>query len=133
MRSFFIRVLLDKKYALPYRVLDALVAHFLRFSDESRALPVVWHQSLLTFVQRYKQELAAADKERLRALAGTQRHYRMTPELLRELAAGQSRGEAASVEPALGVVLARTGGKARVHGRDGETFFEMPAIELMQG
>lgn len=91
LRSFFIRVLLDKKYALPYRVLDALVAHFLRFADESRALPVVWHQSLLTFVQRYKRELAAADKERLRGLAGAQRHYLMTPEVLRELAEGQSR------------------------------------------
>jgi len=90
-RSFFIRVLLDKKYALPYRVLDALVTHFLRFAGESRALPVVWHQSLLTFVQRYKRELAAADKERLRGLAGAQRHYLLTPEVLRELAEGQSR------------------------------------------
>jgi essential nuclear protein 1 len=25
--SFFMRVLLDKKYALPYRVVDALVSH----------------------------------------------------------------------------------------------------------
>jgi cobalamin biosynthesis Co2+ chelatase CbiK len=28
--SLFIRVLCDKKYALPHRVLDALVAHFVR-------------------------------------------------------------------------------------------------------
>ena len=84
-------MLLDKKYALPYRVLDALVAHFLRFAGESRQLPVVWHQSLLTFVQRYKRELAAADKERLRSLVGGQRHYLMTPEVLRELSDGQSR------------------------------------------
>ena len=50
--SFFLRVLLDKKYALPFRVVDALVDHFLRFRKESRQLPVVWHQSLLCFVQR---------------------------------------------------------------------------------
>lgn len=50
--SFFIRVLLDKKYALPYRVIDALVDHFVRFRDEERVLPVVWHQCLLCFVQR---------------------------------------------------------------------------------
>jgi essential nuclear protein 1 len=29
--SVFLRVLLDKKYALPYRVVDALVFHFLRY------------------------------------------------------------------------------------------------------
>jgi len=29
--SVFIRVLLDKKYALPYRVIDSLVFHFLRY------------------------------------------------------------------------------------------------------
>ena len=28
--SIFIRTLLDKKYALPYRVIDSLVHHFLR-------------------------------------------------------------------------------------------------------
>lgn len=50
--SFFIRVLLDKKYALPYRVVDALVDHFVRFRREERTLPVVWHQALLCFVQR---------------------------------------------------------------------------------
>ena len=29
--SIFLRTLLDKKYALPYRVVDALVHHFLRY------------------------------------------------------------------------------------------------------
>lgn len=52
VNSFFIRVLLDKKYALPYRVVDALVDHFVSFRKEERQLPVVWHQSLLTFVTR---------------------------------------------------------------------------------
>ena len=32
---------------------DALVDHFVRFQQEERTLPVVWHQSLLVFVQRY--------------------------------------------------------------------------------
>lgn len=32
--------------------IDALVDHFLRFQTEERTLPVVWHQSLLVFVQR---------------------------------------------------------------------------------
>ena len=29
--SIFMRVLLDKKYALPYRVVDAVVHHFIRY------------------------------------------------------------------------------------------------------
>jgi essential nuclear protein 1 len=91
--SFFLRVLLDKKYALPFRVIDALVDHFLRFRQETRALPVVWHQSLLCFVQRYKNEIRAEDKTRLRKLADTQHHYQISPEAKRELSQGRSRGE----------------------------------------
>lgn len=51
--SLFIRVLLDKKYALPYKVVDALVFHFIRFKRDPRIMPVLWHQSFLVFVQRY--------------------------------------------------------------------------------
>lgn len=56
--SLFIRILLDKKYALPYKVVDALVFHFIRLANAplSRTgedkLPVLWHQSMLVFVQR---------------------------------------------------------------------------------
>lgn len=42
--SIFFRVLLDKKYSLPYKVIDAVVDHFLRFVDDDRLLPVLWHQ-----------------------------------------------------------------------------------------
>ena len=91
--SFFLRVLLDKKYALPFRVIDALVDHFLRFRQETRALPVVWHQSLLCFVQRYKHEIRAEDKASLRKLVDVQHHYQIGPEVKRELAQGRSRGE----------------------------------------
>lgn len=51
--SYFIKLLLEKKYALPYRVIDALVAHFMRFMNETRVMPVIWHQSLLAFVERW--------------------------------------------------------------------------------
>jgi essential nuclear protein 1 len=51
--SLFIRILLDKKYALPYKVVDSLVGHFVGFKDDIRELPVLWHQSLLVFVQRF--------------------------------------------------------------------------------
>lgn len=83
--SFFIKTLVEKKYALPHRVIDALVDHFASFSDDERRLPVVWHQSLLSFVQRYRHEMRADDKERLRSLCKHQRHYLISPEVLREL------------------------------------------------
>lgn len=50
--SAFIRILLDKKYALPYKVVDALVFHFIRFKRDKRQMPVLWHQSFLVFAQR---------------------------------------------------------------------------------
>lgn len=35
--SLFIRILLDKKYALPYKVIDSLVGHFLSFRSISKS------------------------------------------------------------------------------------------------
>lgn len=40
--SVFVKILLNKKYALPRRVIDALVDHFGSFETESRTLPVRW-------------------------------------------------------------------------------------------
>jgi essential nuclear protein 1 len=35
--SIFLRVFFDKKYAMPYRVIDAVVFHFLRSGQENGA------------------------------------------------------------------------------------------------
>ncbi|XP_059661351.1 bystin [Cornus florida] len=91
--SFFIKLLIEKKYALPYRVLDAMVAHFMKFLEDSRTMPVIWHQSLLAFVQRYKNELTKEDKINLNTLVDTQRHKLVTPEICRELNSSRNRGE----------------------------------------
>ncbi|XP_042517618.1 bystin [Macadamia integrifolia] len=91
--SYFLKLFLEKKYALPYRVLDAVVAHFMRFLYETRIMPVIWHQSLLAFVQRYKNELTKEDKDNLDGLLQHQKHYLVTPEIRRELASGRNRGE----------------------------------------
>ncbi len=89
--SIFIRTLLDKKYALPYRVTDAVVFHFLRFQSESRLLPVLWHQSLLTFVQRYKEDMSVEQKEALLELVRRKSHHTMTPEIRREIVNSKCR------------------------------------------
>jgi hypothetical protein len=38
-------------------VIDSIVKHFVGFSNDKRALPVLWHQSLLVFAQRYKHDI----------------------------------------------------------------------------
>ncbi|KAJ8258822.1 hypothetical protein COCON_G00178340 [Conger conger] len=91
--SIFLRLLLDKKYALPFRVLDGLVAHFLRFRTEKRALPVLWHQSLLTLAQRYKADLASEQKSALLELIKIQTHPQISPEVRRELVNSESRDQ----------------------------------------
>ncbi|KAH6757686.1 bystin-like protein [Perilla frutescens var. hirtella] len=93
LSSYFIKVLIEKKYALPYRVLDALVAHFMKFYDDSRVMHVIWHQTLLAFAQRYKNELTKEDKADLNTLVERQRHALITPEILRELNNSRNRGE----------------------------------------
>nr|XP_020463420.1 bystin [Monopterus albus] len=89
--SIFLRLLLDKKYALPFRVLDALVAHFLAFRNEKRVLPVLWHQSLLTLAQRYKADLASEQKTALLELLKIQTHPQISTEIRRELQNSESR------------------------------------------
>lgn len=37
-------VLLNKKYSLPYVVIDALVDYFRMFDSDDRELPVLWQQ-----------------------------------------------------------------------------------------
>lgn len=96
--SIFLRIFFDKKYALPYRVVDAAVFHFLRFQRDSRELPVLWHQSLLTFVQRYKGDVSTEQREALLELLKHQSHPSITPEIRRELQHAKCR-DVEGVEP----------------------------------
>lgn len=89
--SIFIRVLLDKKYALPFRVIDAVIFHFLRFQQDPRSLPVLWHQSLLTFVQRYKEDISLEQKEALLELIRLKPHHEISPEVRREIVNSKCR------------------------------------------
>ncbi|XP_074563126.1 bystin-like [Curcuma longa] len=91
--SYFIKLFLDKKYAMPYQVLDSVFAHFMRFLEDTRVMPVIWHQSLLAFVQRYKNELSKEQKDDLHRLLQHQKHHLVTPEIRRELKNSRNRGE----------------------------------------
>lgn len=83
--SIFLRVLLDKKYALPFRVVDAVVFHFLGFRGEKRELPVLWYQCFLTFAQRYKEHVSSEQKHALLEICKIHYHSSITPEIRREL------------------------------------------------
>ncbi|KAL9585557.1 MAG: hypothetical protein Q9212_001451 [Teloschistes hypoglaucus] len=108
--NIFIRTLLEKKYALPYKVIDGLVFHFLRFraisqmestsesnetgglGSNSFKLPVLWHQCLLAFAQRYRNDITEDQREALLDLLAGRGHKDIGPEVRRELLAGRGRG-----------------------------------------
>lgn len=106
--NIFIRVLLEKKYALPYQAIDALVFHFLRFRPVDPVpgqpdteflqqmrdvkLPVLWHQSLLAFAQRYRNDITEDQREALLDLLLVRGHSAIGPEVRRELLEGRGRG-----------------------------------------
>ncbi|EGO01545.1 hypothetical protein SERLA73DRAFT_166090 [Serpula lacrymans var. lacrymans S7.3] len=99
--SLFIRVLIDKKYQLPYKVVDSLVFHFIRLSNtykargrgDSEKLPVLWHQSLLAFCQRYSPDLTPDQKDALLDVIRVNPHAQIGPEVRRELVNSVARGE----------------------------------------
>ncbi|KAG2159056.1 Bystin-domain-containing protein, partial [Suillus bovinus] len=99
--SLFIRVLIDKKYQLPYKVVDALVFHFIRLSNTYKArgrgdtqkLPVLWHQSLLAFCQRYSPDLTPDQKDALLDVIRVNPHPQIGLEVRRELVNSVARGE----------------------------------------
>lgn len=108
--NIFIRTLLEKKYALPYKVVDNLVFHFLRYratdpgsgtgamlgvtgaSKPDLRLPVLWHQCLLAFAQRYRNDITEDQREALLDLLLVRGHRDIGPEVRRELLEGRGRG-----------------------------------------
>ena len=89
--SVFLHILINKKYSLPYRVIDAMFYHFYRFINDRRALPVLWHQCLLAFVQNLKNDLSNEQKESLFELLRVQSHHQISPEIRRELIRSRNR------------------------------------------
>ena len=89
----FVTVILNKGYALPYKVLDLVVDYFVREKKNRRDLPLAWHRCLLTFAQRYKSEIEMEQKEKLKFLMRVHSHAHVTPEIRRELFSARNRGD----------------------------------------
>lgn len=64
-----------------------------RFQLDSREMPVLWHQSMLTFSQRYKADLSSEQKEALLQVISVHKHHTLTPEIRRELLHSSCRDE----------------------------------------
>ncbi|KAK4684095.1 essential nuclear protein 1, partial [Tremellales sp. Uapishka_1] len=98
--SLFIRILLDKKYALPFKVVDSIVFHFIRLANSPRSkdgedkLPVLWHQSMLVFVQRYGSDLTQDQKDALLDVIRSRPHKTISQEIRREILNSVERGAA---------------------------------------
>jgi essential nuclear protein 1 len=90
---FFMKILLLKKYAIPTKVKEALVAYFCKFAQEEKGnpfnnealLPVLWHQTLLVFVQFYKNDLTEEEKDKIRSLVSVRNHHLISEDIYREL------------------------------------------------
>merc|ERR1712046_207019 len=83
--SILLAALINKKYAMPLKVIETLVAHFSIFGNMEVTLPVVWHRCLLLFAQRYKFDLNADQKRRLKELLRIHFHHQIGEEIRREL------------------------------------------------
>lgn len=88
--ALFIKTLLNKKYSLPRQVIRQLVQYFCAFRNQAGAgeqMPLLWHQTLLTFVQRYKLDLTPNQVTAIKSLLRVQSHHALSAEIRRELAA----------------------------------------------
>lgn len=109
--TVFIRILLEKKYALPYQIIDNCVFYFMKFRlvtdasmmDEAEEknnkkqppLPVVWHKAFLAFAQRYKNDITDDQRDFLLETVRQRNHRDISAEIRRELMAGTARQDPA--------------------------------------
>jgi essential nuclear protein 1 len=61
-------------------------------SSRDIKLPVIWHQCLLAFAQRYRNDITEDQREALLDLLLVRGHKDIGPEVRRELLEGRGRG-----------------------------------------
>ncbi len=104
--SIFLKTLFNKKYSLPAPVINSVIRYFTNFlhynangklngtgtatttTATTIVLPVLWHQALLVFIQRYKNAISLDDtttRDTFRKLLKQHYHHKITPEIRREL------------------------------------------------
>lgn len=84
-RALIMRTILDKKYALPLNLIHIILLFFEQTSHESKMLPVLWHQCLFVFVQRYKKEFVREQKTKILEILKLSRHEAISSLIEEEL------------------------------------------------
>lgn len=93
-RCVFLMDLISKNYALPYRALDAIVDHFIRYTHNPNVeLNVQWHQTLLKFCQLYSKDISPEQREAILDLIKKHMHPQISPEIRETLRKSTSRFE----------------------------------------
>jgi essential nuclear protein 1 len=86
---YFIKILVAKRYALPSQVVEVMVEYFHQFitvpSLIQTQLHVIWHQTLLMFVQLYKKDFTSQQKNKIYNICKKRTHPQITPEIRKEL------------------------------------------------
>lgn len=83
--SLFLNFLIQKRYALPFRVIDALVFHFIRMSEDKRTLPSLWQKCFLGFVEFYKKDISQEQKDALLLCLSNQWNSSYSPQISKHL------------------------------------------------
>uniref|UniRef100_A0A7E4ZU67 Bystin n=1 Tax=Panagrellus redivivus TaxID=6233 RepID=A0A7E4ZU67_PANRE len=91
---YFMQILLRKKYALPYQVVDKLVEFFAETGASNEELPLLWHRALLLFVESYANDLSGPQVTLLQLISKEkQNHYGITPQIMSRLREAEAKIE----------------------------------------
>uniref|UniRef100_A0A914M5K9 Bystin n=1 Tax=Meloidogyne incognita TaxID=6306 RepID=A0A914M5K9_MELIC len=102
-RAYILQALIEKNYALPLRVLDGIVSHFLRMKNNKEInLTVSWHSCLISFVQHYSNTLNNEQRNELIGLVKIHSHHKITPEILKILRNNESESGEKKIVPDFG-------------------------------
>ena len=83
--NYIVKTLIDKKSSLPQTVINKLCEWFFSFSALERGrMPVMWHQTLLSFVRSYRKHIHPEHKKKLISLVKRKfLHEGISPEIVR--------------------------------------------------
>ena len=84
-----IKIFIDKKFALPLSVINALAQYFPKFAGQTeQKMPVLWFQTILSFAKSYRKYLSEGEKTLLKNLVRKRiKHSALSKEIVKELVA----------------------------------------------
>uniref|UniRef100_A0AC34QEP1 Bystin n=1 Tax=Panagrolaimus sp. JU765 TaxID=591449 RepID=A0AC34QEP1_9BILA len=91
---YFLQILVRKRYALPYQVIDKMVEYFAQTASSNESLPLLWHRTFWLFVESYANDLSGDQITLLSLLTKEkQHHYYYSSEILHRLREAEQKLE----------------------------------------